>query len=505
MSTDIEPEPSRQPEAVGPTAAAAVADDFAYLSAGELARLIRARELSPVELVEHTLRRIEAVNGSLHAFLTVCAERALQEARRAEAVVVSGHRELGPLHGVPFSVKDLIDTKDVRTTFGSRLYEDNVPTEDALAVARLRDAGAILIGKTNTPEFGMLSETQNLLGEDGRNPWDLTRTPAGSSGGAAAAVAAGLGPLALGNDGVGSITAPSAMCGVVGLKPTTGRVPISPAPPGSRLFVAMGPMTRSVADAELMLSVISGHDQRDPISLREPIPGSLCEEQSTPLRVAWTLDLGHFPVDADITAACKEAVDALATLGWPVTEDCPAIANPFPTYLPLFMADAWLELGPLAERSPEHLHPEVLAGILPSREVSTGAYIHALNQLTVLKREIDDFFLDYDILALPATATTAFPIGQPPTRIGGRPVEPDWMTYMPFAAAWNMGDNPVASVPCRPTARGLPVGLLLVARVGREDLVLRAARALEQTCPWADRRPNNLFTETGAGDGARWA
>ncbi|MFE3054212.1 amidase [Nocardia sp. NPDC059239] len=465
-------------------------DDLDYLSASELALLVRRREVSPVELVEHTLGRIEAHNGQLNAYLTVCAEHARYAARFAEQEVMSGRNELGPLHGVPFSVKDLLETAGVRTTYGSRLHETNVPYVDALAVTRLRLAGAILVGKTNTSEFGMLGETRNLLAPDCRNPWDLARTTEGSSGGAAAAVAAGLGPFAVGTDGVGSIIAPSAVCGVVGFKPTTGRVPMWPTPPSSRLFVTVGPIARTVADAKLALEVMSGPDRRDPISLRDPMPWWREADDIPPPRVAWTPDLGQFAVDNEVVASCELALGVLAELGWCVDSAHPAIPSPWPTYGPLFRADAWLELGEAAEATPELFDPEALSELLPARHVSTGEVITALNRLTELRRTIDDFFLDYDVLAMPATATTAFPIGLPPTVIGGRRVEPGWTTYMPFTAAWNMGDNPAVTIPCPPTAGGLPVGLLLVARVGREDLVLRTARALEEALPWAHRRPD---------------
>ncbi|WP_433207290.1 amidase [Nocardia sp. CA-107356] len=478
-------------------------DDLDYLPASELALLVRRREVSPVELVEHALHRVEALNGQLNAYLTVCADQALQAAHFAEQEVMSGDGWLGPLHGVPFSVKDLVETAGVRTTYGSRLHETNVPYADALAVVRLRLAGAILIGKTNTPEFGMLGETRNLLGPDCRNPWDLARTTEGSSGGAAAAVATGLGPIAIGTDGVGSIIAPSSVCGVVGFKPTTGRVPMWPTPPSSRLFVAVGPITRTVADAELALAVMSGPDRRDPISLRRPMPTWTEAGNNRPPRVAWTPDLGQFAVDGDVVSSCERTIRVLAESGWCVDNAHPAIPSPWPTYGPLFLADAWLELGEAAQNSPELFHPEALADLLPGRDVQAVEVVTALNRLTQLRRTIDDFFLDYDVLAMPATATTAFPIGQPPAAIGGRRVEPDWTTYMPFAAAWNMGDNPAVTIPCPPTAGGLPVGLLLVARCGREDLLFHTARVIEEAIPWSSRRPE--LRASGGTDTALWA
>ena len=323
-----------------------------FTPAVDIARLIRQRQISPVEVVEQTLERVQRGNGHLHAFLTVSAEQARRQAREAELALAAGEAT-GPLHGVPFTVKDLECTAGTRTTFGSRLFADHVPDEDSIGVERLRAAGAILVGKTNTPEFGLLGETRNLLGEDARNPWDLGRTTAGSSGGAAASAAAGLAPLNLGSDGAGSIAAPAAMCGAVGVKPTTGRIPAWPIPPTSRLFVASGPITRTVDDAQLMLSVMSGHDPRDPISLRHPLPPTEPDVRDTPRRVAWTADLGHFPVDAEVRAACERTVARLLEFGWSVESDRPEIANPWDAYLPLFWAETWLELGPEATQRPQ--------------------------------------------------------------------------------------------------------------------------------------------------------
>jgi amidase len=473
----------------------------AFTSGAETARLIRERAISPVEVVDRTLERIAGLNGHLHAFLTVAAERAREDARRAEREVLAGG-ELGPLHGVPFAVKDLEQTAGTRTTFGSPLYADHVPTEDAIGVERLRAAGAILVGKTNTPEFGLLGESRNTLGEDARNPWDLRCTTGGSSGGAAAAAAAGLAPLHVGSDGAGSIAAPAAMCGVVGIKPTTGRIPAWPLPATSRLFVSTGPIARSVADAELMLSLMSGVDPRDPISLREPLPQAGREEDGGPLRVAWTADLGHFPVDDEVRVACERAARALAAHGWEVDDDRPDIPNPWDAYLPLFEAETWLELGPLVREFPGAFHPEALAEVLPGEHVSAGDYIRALNALTAIDRAIDDFLRVHDVLAMPATATSAFPVGEQPTTIGGRTVAPSWMTFMPFPVAWNMGGNPTVTVPAGFTPAGLPVGIMFVARRGREDLALRAGRAIERIQPWADRQP--VLPDTPAPDEARW-
>ena len=239
---------------------------IAYLSASELAALVRRGEVSPVEIVDALLARIHDLNPSLNAYLALAEAEARQAARAAELAVVEGC-DLSPLHGVPFSVKDVHFTRGTRTTGGSLVYKDFVPDEDSVVVERLRRAGAILIGKTNTPEFALSSTTENRLGDDCRNPWDLERTAGGSSGGAAAAAAAGLGPLAIGSDRGGSIRIPAGYCGVYGFKPTHGRVPLHAAFAGSA-FTHVGPITRTVRDAAVALDVMSGFDRRDPTSLR---------------------------------------------------------------------------------------------------------------------------------------------------------------------------------------------------------------------------------------------
>ncbi|MBI2878907.1 MAG: amidase, partial [Candidatus Rokubacteria bacterium] len=282
-------------------------DDLCYLPATDLAAAIRAKALSPVEVVEAFLARIERLNPLLNAYCTLTAEAAREAAREAEAAVLAG-RPLGALHGVPVSIKDLIITRGVRTTWGSKIHEDHVPEEDAPAVERLRAAGAILLGKTNTPELGWRGSTDNLIFGPTRNPWDPGRTAGGSSGGAAAAVAAGLGPLAVGTDGGGSIRIPASFCGIYGLKPSFGRVPIYPASAAEALSHA-GPMTRTVADAALMLEVLAGPDERDRNSL--PADGAryarAIEDDLRGLRVAWSPDLGYAAVDPEVRALAEAA------------------------------------------------------------------------------------------------------------------------------------------------------------------------------------------------------
>jgi aspartyl-tRNA(Asn)/glutamyl-tRNA(Gln) amidotransferase subunit A len=303
-------------------------DELAYLSALELRELYGRRELSPVEVVEALIRRIERLDSSLRAFVTVTAERALAQAREAEAALPRGLEER-PLLGVPVSIKDLVPTKGVRTTRGSLLYADWIPQEDAPVVERVYAAGGILLGKTNTPEYGFKGDSGNRLVGATHNPWRLGATAGGSSGGAAAAVAAGFGPLAQGSDGAGSIRIPAAFCGVFGLKPSFGLVPQFP-PSAVELLSHIGPITRTVGDAALLLDAIAGEDERDRYtrgvrhlstlrSLRNGVQG---------LRIAWSPDLGYAAVEPEVAALAEAAALSFSELGCDVVEVSPALEDP---------------------------------------------------------------------------------------------------------------------------------------------------------------------------------
>src|SRR5437773_5491701 len=293
-------------------------NDLAFTAAAELARLIARRAVSPVELVEEVLGRIERSQPSVNAFITVCAEEARAAAKAAEAAVMRGEK-LGPLHGVPFAVKDLVNTKGVRTTFGSLALADNIPAADSPAVARLKAAGAILVGKTTTPEFGHKCFTEAPLFGRTANPWDLSRTPGGSSGGAAAAVAAGLAPVGIGTDGGGSSRIPAACCGVVGFKQTLGLVPHDLTPDGFGNQSHITPMTRTVMDTALMLEAMAGPHACDPHSLGLPTPdfvgAARPEGDLKRVRIAWRPLLGNTVLSGEVRAACERALVAFTVLG----------------------------------------------------------------------------------------------------------------------------------------------------------------------------------------------
>ncbi|MFQ5934195.1 MAG: amidase, partial [Dehalococcoidia bacterium] len=317
---------------------------FAFMDTTELAELIRTKKASPVEAVDAYLDRIEALNPKLNAFLTVTADEARAEAKKAEAAVMRGD-DLPPLHGIPVGVKDLEMTKGIRTTLGSLVYKDQVPEEDSIIVERLRKAGVIILGKTNTPEFGASGTTENKLGDHCRNPWDTTRTTGGSSGGSGAALAAGLCPLATGSDGGGSIRIPSSFCGVYGIKATHGRVP-SPRTSWV-LFADSGPMSRTVRDSALMLNVISGRDPRDSLCIREDPPDFVAALNGDlkGLKVAWSPDLGYAAVDEEVLSVTRSTADLFQELGCNVEEATPASGEPFEIFDKIIPAENYAESG----------------------------------------------------------------------------------------------------------------------------------------------------------------
>jgi aspartyl-tRNA(Asn)/glutamyl-tRNA(Gln) amidotransferase subunit A len=465
------------------------ATDLCFTSAVELAELIRRRALSPVEITRAVLERIDRLNPRLGAYVMVHAERALGEARAAERAVMAGE-PLGPLHGVPISIKDNLWTAGERTTYGSRLLAEFVAPEDAPSVARLRAAGAIFIGRTNLPEFAWRGSTDNPLFGESRNPWDLTRTPGGSTGGGAAAVAAGLGPLALGSDGAGSIRIPASFCGLVGLKPTFGRVPMYPAAGGNELVAHVCPLARTVRDVALMMSAIARHDPRDPFALPDDDVGYLaaCDESlGAPVRIAWSADLGFASVEQETREIAETAARAFAEIGVTVEEANPDLGDPSVILKTLY---GGAQAGSHAARSAEQkaqMDPELVAYAEASAGLSVVEYLRAVAARQAMVDALRRFFERYDILLTPTMCLPAFPLGVVgPSEVAGRKVTHlGWTLCYPF----NYSGQPAVSVPAGWTAAGLPVGLQIVGRRLEDALVLRAAAAFEALRPWATRRP----------------
>ncbi len=460
------------------------------LDAVTLAREIRAKKISPVEVVDAVLRRIEALQPTVNAFITVTADEARAAARRAEAELMAGG-VLGSLHGVPFSVKDLLFTKGVRTTMGSFIFADQVPADDAVPVWRLRDAGAILIGKTTTPEFGHKPLTDSPLFGVTRNPWNLSRTAGGSSGGAAAAVATGQGPLALGTDGGGSIRIPAACCGIVGLKPTLGRVPHTQQADLFSTVSSIGPMARTVADAALCLDAIVGFDPDDPYSRPEPDRDTHVVAVRE-LRIGWMPRVGNRLVDGDTLAACEAAVRHLEREGAHVE----TLEEDFAAFEPVFLV--FLQAG-LAARIGAHM-PAFGDRVAPSLRESvergarwTGAdYANALARRTVVFRRVQALFERFDVLVSPTLSRPALDAdhdAHAPIVIDGREAGSIRGAWYPYTFPFNLSGHPAISLPCGWSSDGLPIGLQIVGPWHADRRVLALAAHLERERPCARPMP----------------
>lgn len=468
--------------------------ELCFTSATELAQLIRRRVLSPVEITSAVLGRIERLNPRWGAYVAVHAERALGEARAAERAVMAGE-PLGPLHGVPVSIKDNLWTAGERTTYGSRLLAEFVAPQDAPSVAGLRAAGAIFVGRTNLPEFAWRGSTDNRLFGESRNPWDVTRTPGGSTGGGAAAVAGGLGPLALGSDGAGSIRIPASFCGLVGFKPTFGRVPMYPAAGGNELVAHVCPLARTVRDVALMMNAIARHDPRDPFALPDdgvdylaaceaPLAGS---RAGGPLRIAWSATLGFAPVEQETREIVETAARAFGDNGVTVDEATPDLGDPSSILRTLY---GGAQAGAHAARSAEQkaqMDPELVAYAEASAGLTVVEHVRAVAARQVMVDTLRRFFERYDLLLTPTLSLPAFPLGiVGPSEVAGRKVTHlGWTLCYPF----NYSGQPAVSVPAGWTASGLPVGLQIVGRRLEDALVLRAAATFEARRPWAARRP----------------
>ena len=452
-------------------------EDVAFLSAGEQARLIAGGELSSVELLETYLRRIELLDGPLRSFVTVRAEEALAEAREPRP---------GLLGGVPIPIKDLTATAGTRTTFSCRAFADNVPDYDAVVVQKLKAAGAIVIGKTNTPEFGTIPVTESELNGACRNPWDLERTPGGSSGGAAAAVAAGLAPAAQGTDGGGSVRIPASCCGLVGLKPSRGR--ISPAPLVSYEGLSTsGPLARTVRDIALLMDVMGGSEPGDRYTL--PLPDrAFTEEVEEPpgrLRIAVT---ATSPAESPVDPACREALEdaagLLASLGHDVEDATPPWRDP---ELPSAFGHVWRPLptiyGVQDESLLTPLNRELIAR---ARETPAPVFVAASQRLQLAARKVLQFWADYDVVVTPTLALKPVPIGwiledEEARNALGLPLTP-------FTSIVNVTGQPAISVPLSWDG-DLPIGIHLIGPPEGDGLLLRLAAQLEEARPWAGRRP----------------
>jgi aspartyl-tRNA(Asn)/glutamyl-tRNA(Gln) amidotransferase subunit A len=468
---------------------------IAYTSAARLAEMIRTRKLSPVEVVDALIARIETSQPVLNAFMTIAADPARGAARAAEAAVMRADN-LGPLHGVPFTVKDLLPTAGVRTTYCSWIFENNVPAADVAAVARMKAAGAIMIGKVTTPEFGHKPMNEAPIFGRTANPWDLGRTPGGSSGGSGAALAAGLGPLSIGTDAGGSIRIPAACTGTVGMKATLGLVPNEVAADGFGNFSNTGPMARTVLDAALTLDAMAGSHPGDPHSLGlargEYAAAASAGGDLRGCRIAWFSRLGNQAVDADVMAAVEAAAGAFRELGATVEPVEEAFANTEPYWLVISQSLWVARFGHYLPEWEARMTPTLVHGIKEGYTYSAADLQRAAMFRSELFRRVQGWFGRFHLVLSPTISRTALPIDHDfnaPIEIEDQRVGSVRSSWYPYTHPFNMTGHPAVSVPCGWARDGLPVALQLVGPIMGDAALLRAAALFEAVRPWAHRQP----------------
>ena len=468
-----------------------MSSELTYMPATELAQAIRSRRVSSVEVTQHFLSRIERLDPQLNAYLALASDQALSDARAADDAVARGWTT-GPLHGVPISIKDLELSKGITSTMGSALFRDRVPEFDSIVVERVKASGAIMLGKTNTPEFGQSGTTENKVSDPCRNPWNTARTPGGSSGGAGAALAAGLCTIATGSDGGGSVRIPAAFSGVFGIKPTQHRVPRygGYGRPAANHFSQSGPLSRTVADSALLLQVLAGPDSRDPNSIKETPPdfSAGLGRGVAGMRIAWSVDYGYAGVDPEVAEITARAARVFEEMG-AIVEDAPLqLEDPFESFFDVFATAAYTSYGHMLEAHRDDFSQPGLHSIEHGSRVDGARLSRALHRVDVLGRQMEDFFDTYDLLLTPTMPVPAFEIGKRPTVIGGKEVDPQW-GFIPFTYPINMTGQTASSVPCGFSSDGMPIGLHIIGPRRSEARVLQASAAFERARPWADKIP----------------
>jgi aspartyl-tRNA(Asn)/glutamyl-tRNA(Gln) amidotransferase subunit A len=457
----------------------------------ELVELIRRKELSPVELIEATLKRIESVNPHLNAFVALRAEEALEEAKALAEDIAAG-KDPGPLAGIPIGVKDMEDTCGMVTSFGSLPFKDNLVDCDSIQVARLKAAGAIIVGKTNTPEFGFTGFTKNRLYGVTGNPWDPDRTPGGSSGGAAASVAGGMVPLATGSDAGGSIRIPASYCGCFGFKPSYGRIPLGPLPALhlSRTW-HLGPLSRTVSDAAFYLDCVAGYHPADPDSLPQPGRSYLNNLDKLPggLKIGFSPDLGYARVQKNVSAVVQEAVTTMESMGHSVDIWRETIPSTDEAWSKLMIYELYALIHHRLDDIREDMGRSLVEYLDQVKELDVNDLLAIQATRADLNRFLERFFTKYDLLLTPTMPTEAYAAkGPPPAEIDGHPI--NLLDAVAFTYPFNLSGHPAATVRAGLTDNGLPVGLQIIGPKYRDDLVLQAAYAYEQLRPWNDKWPS---------------
>lgn len=459
------------------------------MPAVEMAEAIKTQEISSEELTEILIDQISKINPIINAYCTPTFDLAREQAKRADNRVKSGEK-LPMLNGVPVSIKDLMMTKGIRTTYGSKIYENNVPDHDEVVVKRLYDAGSVLLGKTNTPAFGFQPVTDNLIFGKTKNPWNLEKTSGGSSGGAAASVVCGMGPLALGSDGGGSIRLPSSLCGAFGLKPSFGRIPRYPMHDSTWITLDhYGPITRYVKDAALMLDAMAGPHDGDRLSIPNHCISYLEAIKDAPksLKIGYSTDLRFIKaVDPEVEDLVIQNAKKLEDFGWEVEKAKIRVRKPELMFNTIVTAGFAYDIN--LNKHEDEVEEDLKKMIQAGQTYSATDLKRAEAQREQLYDVIFQYFKKYDLLITPTTACPAFDLGlMYPPKINGRGVSP--VGWMSFTFPFNLTGNPAASIPCDWTSNGLPIGMQIIGPRFRDDLVLQVSNAFERIHPWQEKTP----------------
>jgi aspartyl-tRNA(Asn)/glutamyl-tRNA(Gln) amidotransferase subunit A len=460
--------------------------DLLYKSAVELRDLVVAKEISPVELLDQSLARMEEVEPKLNNFVTTTEDIAHAAAKKAEKAILNNDSP-GLLHGLPISIKDLIAMGGVRCTFGSKASADNIAALDAPAVERVRKEGGVIIGKTTTSEFGCKAVGDSPLTGITRNPWDLAKTPGGSSAGAAASVAGGVTPFALGTDGGGSVRIPGSLTGLFAVKAQFARVPVFPEA-ATPTLAHVGPMARTVRDAALLLSAVAGFDRRDPFAVAGPVPDFLaaCDRPVKGMRIAWSPTLGYADPVSEVVGLCEQAVRSLEELGCEVELVDEVMEDPIDMWMSEFYAGVGTRLRTMFGDRQELLDPAVAEMLSGALDRTLEEYWTRVFDRYRFREQMRQFMEKYDLLVSPVLPVPAFDVGLnlPPQMPDANVIS--WVSYTyPF----NLTGQPGASLPVGFTEEGLPVGLQLISKAIRETDIFRIAAAFEAARPWIDKKP----------------
>lgn len=466
-------------------------EDLCFMPAWEIAEAIKRQDLTAVEITEKFIERIEKVNPLINAYCVTTFDMAREQAKKADDAVKKGEKT-GLLHGIPTSIKDLIELKGVKTTFGSKIHEDYVPEVDEVVITRLKDAGAVILGKTNTPEFGHEFRTTNLVYGTTFNPWNLEKTCGGSSGGAAAAAASGISPLALGSDGGGSIRTPSSFCGLFGLKPTFGRIPRFPRQ--SHAWITLdhyGPITRYVKDAALMLDVMQGNHDADMYSIQKTVDShfQLVDEKPKKLKIGYTLSLSFVKaLDPEVREAVLNSVSKFEKFDWDVEEAVFKLRNADMQYSTLVSTGYAYDLKKHLKKWRDQMMPNLISFIEAGKTQTAMELEKADHHRRKVFEILYKVLQEYDILICPTTPIPAFDAEMKyPETIGGRSASV--LTFIGFLYPFNITGLPAANIPCGWSSDGLPIGMQIVGKRFDELTILQVSKAFEEVAPWQDKRP----------------